>query len=461
MTPSGQLTTRECAAFLISMLGVQLASELFAQWGTYFYSPTEGTGRLVYVPIALVAVIFVSGRVFDIITDPLIGAWSDRASGQRRWRFVPGGRRLPFIFWGSVLMTFTGIAFWYPPVAGTSSANLIYGTLVMSAHWGFYTLAYIPLLALAPEIARTEAERVRLGTWIGVGMILGLVIAAIAPGELISLLDPARAAGEPGTFSAAGYQRVAILFAFVSLLSFQWLVWNVRERPREVDDTPAVPIAKDLYFSLRSRPFRLYLVMFFCFYAGMLANQRALPYWAELALGGDEGTVSMLGIPFALTSLIAAFATSRVIRWLSLQGAMALAIGLMTLALPLSYPVAIAPLSPDLKFAAAALLYACTGAGLGIMYVVTTPVIGAIIDHAAAEFGQRKEAAFNAMSAVVIKAAQVLGIGIAVQTMAIFGNSAAQPLGVFLVGPVSGVMACIGLVIAIALFRVPRAPEDR
>jgi len=456
VTESPKLSTRECIAFLISMLGVQMASELFAQWGTYFYSPSAGTGRLVYVPIALVAVIFVSGRVFDIITDPLIGVWSDRSRGRSRFPFVPQGRRLPFIFWGSILMTFTGIAFWYPPVPAESNANLAYGTLLMSAHWGFYTLAYIPLLALAPEIARTEEERVRLGTWIGVGMILGLIIAAIAPGELITLMDPARAEGTEGVFSAAGYQRVAILFAFISLASFQWLVWNVRERPRDAAAESHTPMSSDLYFSLRSVSFRMYLIMFFCFYAGMLANQKALPYWAELALGGDEGTVSALGVPFAVTSLAAAFATAALIRRFSLRNVMAIAIGLMTLALPLSYPVAVAPVSADTKFVLAAILYAFTGAGLGIMYVITTPVIGAIIDQAAREFGQRKEAAFNAMSAVIIKAAQVLGIGIAVGTMAAFGNSAESPLGVFLVGPVSGLFCAAGLVVAIAWFRVPK-----
>jgi len=451
------LSRRECVAFFIAMLGVQLASELFAQWGTYFYSPSQETGRTVYVSLGLVAFIFMAGRVFDIVTDPLIGAWSDHTdTAKSRFPFAPRGRRRPFIFWGSLLMTATGILFWYPPVAEQSTLNFVYGTALMSLHWGFYTLAYIPILALAPEIARTRDERVRLGTWIGAGMVLGLVIAAIVPGELITLLDPARSAdAETPAFSAVGYQRVAIVFALISLLSFQWLVWNVRERPlapREGEQTPSV---RDLYFTLKLPVFRIYLALFFCFYLGMLANQRVLPYWAELALGGDEGTVSALGIPLALTALLTTLVMPLLLRRVSLRWMMAAGVGLMSLALPLSYPIAVAPISDDWKFVGGALVYAFTGAGLGVMYVLVTPVIGTIIDESERVLGRRGEAAFNAMSAVIIKAAQVCGIGLAVGVMAQFGNSSSNPLGAFLVGPVAGLFCVLAFFLAVKFFHPP------
>ena len=40
-----EFTTLEGVAFCAAMIGVQLSSELFAQWGTYFYSPSVGSGR--------------------------------------------------------------------------------------------------------------------------------------------------------------------------------------------------------------------------------------------------------------------------------------------------------------------------------------------------------------------------------------------------------------------------------
>lgn len=450
MTPRREFTRVEGMAFLIAMIGVQLASELYAQWGTYFYSPSAGTGRTVYVALGLVWIIFVAGRLFDIITDPLIGVCSDRL-GQRpgRFRFVPiAGRRRPFIFWGSILMTFTGVAFWHPPVNGESLVNVAYGTTLMSAHWIMYTLAYIPLLALAPEIARSSEERIRLGTWIAVGMVLGFVAAAVLPGVLIAMLDPARQTAQGGEvlYSAVGYQRVAMIFAFIALACFQSFVWLVRERPSPPSDLSQTPRLGEVLRTIKVPVFRHYLVIFFLFYIGNLANQRAVPYWVELGLGGDEGTVTLLGIPFTVCCLLGVAISPWLCRRFELKWVVALALACSTIALPFMYVIAILPADAAAKQSLALGAFAIQGLGLGMMYVLFTPLIGEIIDYAERQFGERREAVFNSMHAATVKAAQVLSIGVAVVVMNGFGNSAERPLGVYLVAPVGSVFCLIGLI---------------
>jgi len=456
------LTRWECFAFLMAMIGVQLSSELFAQWGTYFYSPSGDTGRMVYVSIGLVAFIFMAGRVFDFVTDPFIGALSDNASQKPgKWRIVPiSGRRRPFIFWGSILMTVTGIVFWYPPVAAESTSNFIFGTIVMSIHWGVYTLAYIPLLALAPEMARSEKERMRLGAWIGVGMILGLVMAALLPGALIAALDPARQVSESGEsgFSAVGYQRVAILFSFVSLFCFQWFVWVIKERPISRSEALKSQVYKQLGTAFKVPTFKLYLAIFFLFYIGLLANQRALPYWVELGIGGDEGTVSELGIPFIITCLAGALACPWLIKKFALKWLVVIALATIAVGMPLMYVIAELDADSSAKFRLACIVYGLKGIGLGMMYVLVTPLIGDIIDRSAEDSGERQEAVFNAMHAMMVKSAQVIGIFIAAQMMSQFGNSSEKPLGVFLVAPVSSLF-CIAAVIL--TFRYPQPPKTK
>jgi GPH family glycoside/pentoside/hexuronide:cation symporter len=453
---------REGFAFLIAMVGVQLSSELFAQWGTYFYSPTEGSGRTIYVGIAVVALIFVAGRVTDVITDPWIGVWSDRLKALRSSRrLAPGGRRRPFIFWGSILMTFTGIAFWYPPVAETSTLNLIWGTLLMSLHWVFYTLAYIPLLALAPEIAKSSAERVRLGTWIAVGMTLGLAAAVILPGVLISMLDPVRQSGS-GEFSAIGYQRVAWIFALISMACFQYLVWAVRERDSGGrESAPATSHWQGLAEPLQQPVFRLYLLVFGFFYLGVLAMQRSAPYWAELGLGGDEATMTVLGLPFMVTCLLAVLSFPWLARRFDLKTLTMSALVLMSVGLPMTYLVATASVSDQTKLSLGMLIYLVQGIGLGFIYVLQTPLLGHVIDIDAAarpEGARRREGAFNALHAMMVKAVQILSIVVATTLMATLGNSAERPLGVFLVGPVAGVFCLIAIVLMV---RYPRLGSTR
>lgn len=449
----------EGLAFLISGIGVQFSSELFAQWGSFFYSPPPGTGRTVFVPIGLVALIFVAGRVFDAITDPLVGHWSDRTSHGRR-AFGPRGRRMPFIFWGSILMTISGIAFWHPPVEGESIWNLIYGTVTMAAHWGFYTLAYIPILALAPEVARSHEERLRLGAWIAIGMTLGLAGAVVLPGELVVALDPARLA-DPDARSVVGYQRVAVVFALVSLASFQFLVWTVRERYDGTGgETPE--LARGLGSALASRGFRAYLLVFGLFYLGLLAMQRAAPYWAELGLGGDESTMSDLGIPFVVGSLVSIAAAPALARRIGVRRLTILALGLMSVALPFTWPIARSGAPEELRLAWGRILFAVEGIGLGFVYVVATPLLGAVVDADERSTGFRREALFNALQAMMVKGATILSIALSTVLMGAFGNSSDRPEGVFLVGPVGGAICLLGVV---AAMRYPmgeeREPQDR
>lgn len=463
MVRARPITGLECFAFMISMIGVQLSSELFAQWGTYFYSPSAETGRTVYVAIGSVGVIFMVGRLFDIYTDSLVGVWSDRAvESPGRLRVVPiHGRRRPFIFWGSLLMTLTGIAFWYPPVNETSALNLVYGTVMMSLHWGMYTLAYIPLLALSLDFARDEKSRIRLGTWIAVGMILGIVFAALLPGELIVRLDPARADldGDGAAFSAGGYERVAILFSVMSLLCFQFFLVVVKERPYESGESlPARSGLHQLLHVAQLPRSRRYLTIMFLFYIGVLANQRALPYWVELGIGGDESTVTTLGIPFIVTCLLGALSCPFLIRHFALKWLLVLAVGLMGFVLPLMYGVAVIEADLADKLAWAMALYALNGFGLGMMYVLATPLMGELVDAYAMRYGERKEAVFNAMHAIMVKFAQVFSILIATQSMNVFGNSSASPIGVFLVAPLGGLF-CLAAFVAALQYPVADAKQ--
>jgi glycoside/pentoside/hexuronide:cation symporter, GPH family len=422
---------------------------VFCGLGAVFYSPTQDTGRTVYVAIGAVALIFAFGRAFDLITDPLVGRWTDRTrseAGPRRFPRI-AGRRRPFIFWGSVLMTVTGILFWYPPIAETSRANLWYGTGLMSLHWGFYTVAYIPVLALAPEIARSQQARVRLGTWIAVGMILGLVLAYILPGVLVNAWDPAR----PERFSAVGYQRVGILFAFVSLFAFQFLVWTVKERPVE-QMGPVVPGPRAMLQAVGMPVFRLYVVIFGLLYVGALGWQKAVPYWVELGLGMTEEAVSQLSAAYLAGALVTIGLSPWISKRVDLKWLIVASLGFVGVSLPFMYPIAVADISDAAKFNLALLVNLVMGFGQGFLYMLVTPLIGEIIDLSERETGRRHEGLFNALHAMMTKGAQIVGIVWVTQLMHFFGNSPERPTGVFLAGPMAGLFCAIGI---IAAFRYP------
>ena len=472
----------EGLAICLGMIGVQLTSEVIAGWGNFFYTPPEGTGRIVFVTAGMAAIIFAAGRLFDAVTDPLIGMWSDRVRtqpGKRRFLRL-AGRRRPFMFWGSVLMTITGIAFWYPPVPGTSWANCAYGTLIVCLHWGLFTICVVPLKSLEPEIARSQQARVRLGIWVGIGMITGLAVSQILPGIVIDALDPVEA-GE-GQHSPEAFQRAAMLFAFAALVLLQLPVWLVRERyetPQE--KPPRVQLLGQLAGAFWNRPFFCYFMTFFSFSIGVLAVQRVVGHWAVLGLGGDEGYVSLLMAPFILTAYCSLALVPLITRRLEIKWLMCLCPIIYATGLPLMYFIARAEVDPSVlpawlmdrwmpllgtddpvsavKTLMGAGLFAYCGIAQGVFYAILTPLMGQIIDFDARRTGKRREALYSGLHGVAFKGSQTLSIVVANLSMAYWGKSVESPWGVYYVGLIAGVFGLVGLAFALAYPILPGGSE--
>jgi glycoside/pentoside/hexuronide:cation symporter, GPH family len=451
----------EGLVLLLTCIAIQLISEVQTQWGTFFYSPPEDTGRPSFTPIALGSLMFVITYIFSACTDPIIAMLSDRTRTEPgRWRLIPiSGRRRPFIFWGSLGVTVTGILFWHPPVGHQSTLNFVYATIILCIHWGiFSSMCYVPFNSLPPEIARSQQARVKIGTWVAAGMILGLAIAEISPGILVRLLDAPAAVSPTATPAAStttgeapaspvGYQRTAVLFAIVSLAFFQLCVWTVRERYRSTETSATTPPVRVIIQTLSNTVFLKYLAIFFLFNLGYLAVQRVLPYWVTVGLGGTEETVSKLMIPYIICAIASLGFTSPLSRYVPIKWMMFISLGIITTGLPMMYFIGVAHVSSDVKFILGAVLFSYCGIGQGMQYILLTPMIGEIIDYDEMKSGERREAIYQSVSGLSWKASQALSVGVMGLSLQLWGRSADHPLGIYLVGPIAGVFGILGMIV--------------
>ena len=74
-------------------------------------------------------------------------------------------------------------------------------------------------------------------------------------------------------------------------------------------------------------------------------------------------------------------------------------------------------------------------------------ILGEVIDLDETRTGRRREAVFGGLHGVSVKAGQALSILVATQLMSLLGNSFEEPLGVFIIGPVGGLFATVGVVV--------------
>lgn len=154
-----------------------LANQLFAAaLGVFMVVLVMGLG----MDPLLVGILGALPRLFDAVTDPLMGYISDNF--RSRW-----GRRRPFIFVGAIM---TGVVFmlmWQLYPENGQSYNFVYFLVLSLLFYLGYTIFATPLVALGYEMSPDFHERTRI---MAVSQWIGQLAWVIAPWFWVMIYDP-------------------------------------------------------------------------------------------------------------------------------------------------------------------------------------------------------------------------------------------------------------------------------
>ena len=101
---------------------------------------------------ATIGLILSIQKIWDAISDPVMGYVSDNWKGKK-------GRRKPFILIGSILMTLTYPLLWYASPNWTEWSKAIYFIAISIIFFTSYTIFSVPFRALTAEITPDYQER--------------------------------------------------------------------------------------------------------------------------------------------------------------------------------------------------------------------------------------------------------------------------------------------------------------
>lgn len=245
--------------------------------------------------------IWLVGRLWDAINDPLVGSLSDRLHS--RW-----GRRRPFLLAGSIPFAFTFfLMFVVPPFEGTRALVIYYGVIFL-LYDTLYTVVNVPYLALVPELAERYDDRSSLTGWRTAFSFLAQLATAGAFKLLAeNVFAPWFGGGPEGI--RLGYLLAAGLWSLSMILPFILLVLVIREPDHEPVTSPIQPVS-NFREVFRNRPFRLAaLIYLLCFTTGdiiLVVFVRYLIDYVQVQPGFDNivlATVlstSLLSIPLVL-----------------------------------------------------------------------------------------------------------------------------------------------------------------
>lgn len=265
-----------------------IVDQIFAQWILYFYLPPENSGLKVLIPPILLSVALALSRVVDVITDPLVGYFSDRT--ETRW-----GRRIPYIAVGTIPLSAATVAFFYPPV-GDTVITFIYLVMVGSIFFTFYTVVGGPYNSLIPEIGTDKDERLSLSTWQSLFRLVYSAVAMIFPGILIKVL------GDGDTL--VGIRGMVIILSILSALGACFTIFGVKEKKFSKGGVSDADFRTAMGIVMKDSSFINYLFGLLFYFIGFNTLRAVMNYYVEDIMGGGKTGITLAaGILFGVAAL--------------------------------------------------------------------------------------------------------------------------------------------------------------
>ncbi len=265
LTSGGRtLSTREMVAYGLPRSGSAMMFVMVAIYLSKFYTDT-----LLLAP-AFVAWTFLIGRLWDGLTDPVMGYLSDAT----RTRM---GRRRPYFLLSALPVAIAYFYLWSPSETLADWGLFVHLTLAYLATYTFYTVFSIPHNSLGAELTKDYHERSLL-----TGVREGLGLLGILVGTLLPPVFAARLGGEARGFSYLAGTVGAVTAVFILICFF-----SLKEKPGSRTQTP-ISIRKGLIALYRNRPFRTLVVAFVVVLIGNAFVPILVLYMSEYVVGMPE-----------------------------------------------------------------------------------------------------------------------------------------------------------------------------
>jgi Na+/melibiose symporter-like transporter len=252
---------------------------LFAALGDFFGGGAGSMITTVYVvylainglSAGLAASIVMIAKIWDAVTDPMMGVISDNTRSKH-------GRRRPYIFAGGLLVIFS-FALLFMPLYRFDNVWFIYG-FYLFAYLVFSTVSTVisvPYSALLTEISADHNERNKVNT---VRLVVSMISSAISAGVQIFLVEMLRKKEmKVGDFS------LMMIFGFGLLYAVPLVLCAVFSKERlPVPKEKEVFSFKDFVKPLKLKSFVYLVVMYFAAFTCMDLITTNIIYFADYGL---------------------------------------------------------------------------------------------------------------------------------------------------------------------------------
>ncbi|MBL9192128.1 MAG: MFS transporter [Opitutaceae bacterium] len=231
----------------------------------YYYTDVFGLSA------SAVGTMFLFTRIFDAVTDPLMGVVADRT--QSRW-----GKFRPYLLWMAVPYGVCGFVMFLNPDY-SPEGKLVYAYLTYSAMMLAYTAINIPYSAMLGVMSGNSEDRTSLSTY----RFVCAFSAAFVIGGFVLPLKNCLGGGN----DAVGFKYTMALFAVVSVALFLYTFRHTRERvPMPPAQHPS--LRRDFGDLLGNGPWLILFLAAFLTLANVGLRNASIIYYFKYSVGDES-----------------------------------------------------------------------------------------------------------------------------------------------------------------------------
>ncbi|WDV46315.1 MFS transporter [Clostridiaceae bacterium M8S5] len=179
-----RLTLKEKLTYSLGNLGVGIIMTLHMWYLVYFFFPPCDSGikytipqNAVFLGVTILGLIMATGRIFDAITDPIIANRSDNKKHKL-------GKRIPFMRRYGFAMAASYVLIFIVPIPNEIHIyNVLWLAIFMFLSALFFTLYTVPYYSLLVHIGKHPDDKIDLATFNSVFWFSGLLLTSFAAGS--------------------------------------------------------------------------------------------------------------------------------------------------------------------------------------------------------------------------------------------------------------------------------------
>ncbi|MGE0625521.1 MAG: MFS transporter [Pseudomonadales bacterium] len=435
-----QLGSYGAPAMPLAMVSLPMAVYLPA-----VYADSEGFG----LGLAFVGLVMVLSRIFDGITDPLIGFISDRIR-------TPWGRRKPFVVIGTPIYI-AGICLLFIPPIEFGEVTVLGMTFNSGYPWMLAALVItyvgatikdVPYSAWGAELSSNYNERTLVTSWREGFSVTGSLIGAFTPSIIFFF-------GYDKPLDAVYFLSLAIAFIMPVLVAN--CVISTPEHKVVERRATRLPLKESFRYVWKNDPYRRLVIIFlFSSIGAAMTNTLSFFFVKHVLLAGD--LYGLYLAPYFVSQVIAIPLWFMLSRKIGKHRATMVAIfwySLWSCFIPL---IAIAPMAwfdafevhhllaflpdeayagtvayfegiPTGKFLFFIVIMCLKGSSIGALSALPYAMAADVVDVDEAQTGKRQGGAYFSIWLMVRKLAYALGLFVGTNLVVLFGfNSLADPL---------------------------------